>query len=407
MVKSKSAAWKPLKGAFYKAVIRIHYFGNKKQILADLANRPPFTQRSTEDYDYELHLREDCRYLNFPDFNLFEVRLNKHHNDCVELWLKDARHGGDDLQRELGALQIDIRACRHDYFKAKEISEIVLFFVRSNFADIAPNWRPAWHVEGAYALGSNVPGDRPNVFTSPDIREPTPSVYTRSSSPSHLSDVSGETLTPALFRPTPSTPITSPNRPRKPSVVSTPSTSKFMLDRVGIVDRNADHVVVSSPVDGVTLHTEGSHPESWAAVRPHLEDALKPLFDEVPQARPPATATPFVMCRAIKTAFNLQAERSHSQRREPETPQASSDPSASSARVRELEALLDTERRARMEAETQCKSAERDLEFLREAHAQAEEKLSDLRIEMKRPLVTPSLYQAFLGVHSMAREVFE
>lgn len=106
------------------------------------------------------------------------------------------------------------------------------------------------------------------------------------------------------------------------------------------------------------------------------------------------------MSRAIKTAFNLQAERARRQ-------QTASTSAASDARVKELEALLEAERRARREAEAQCQSAESDLEVLREAHAQAEEKLADLRVEFKDPLLVPSLYQAFLGIHGIAREMLD
>ena len=111
------------------------------------------------------------------------------------------------------------------------------------------------------------------------------------------------------------------------------------------------------------------------------------------------------MCRAIKTALGFQSERL---RQAEDAKQSSSDGvSASDARVKELEALLESERHARREVETQCKSAEADLHVLREAHAQAEEKLADLRVEVKDPTLVPALYQAFLGAQGLAREVFE
>ncbi|VDC06567.1 unnamed protein product [Peniophora sp. CBMAI 1063] len=400
MVKSKSKggpAWRPLKGALYKAIIRIHYFGGKEHVLKALTGRPPFTQRLTEDYDRALELRKDLFYLNLPELSLFEVRLNKHHHDCVELWSREVHHGDDDFQRTLIDVEKDIWACRDGYLQEKEISQILLFFVRSNFVDIAPNWNPVWHVSST---------DRSStVLQSPFGHQPGPSTFTRSSSPSRLSDMSGDVQTPlhSLFPASPPVPI--PTGPRNRSATLIPSAR--WVERSKAAKETGDQPVraVTPPTNGNAVQhgaentLPGNHPESWTSVRPHLEDALKPLFDEFPQARPPTTASPFVMCRAIKTALSFHQTNG--------IQQSASNSNASEARVRELEAQLAAERSARIEAEAQCRSAEADLDVLREAHAHAQEELDDLRTEFKAPVLVPAIYQAFLGIHGMTRDLNE
>ena len=135
----------------------------------------------------------------------------------------------------------------------------------------------------------------PARVQSPQFREPGPSTHTRSSSPSRLSDVSRDAQSSIHLGHSSSTPILSPTQPRRPSEVLAPSTEAADHLNGANVPVYYAPAYPANGTDPTRTHESQlkSHPDSWAVVRPHLEEALKPLFDEYPQVRPPPTASPF------------------------------------------------------------------------------------------------------------------